>query len=1205
MTKSRITDDQKRRLIEHLLDQAISGITGRDRKDLVDVMPSRSIFAGVLQPPRQADRKAAESGTTKLDPPVGSALGIDFRIRPTSKQKHVTLTVALQWSLYYPIFPTWEEALRSNGLLTLNNAKSVSATPSIASENVQNAISSAELQDGDGASDALLEVDEAAEEEDPFPPGRAILPRVWRRYEVGPFPVRVELSPEGIQQLSVGEEAIKTAIQEARTRMLLEPRGWKHLGEPSQCLRELGDLSLLKDANTYSRAVGALEGVRVAPPEWSAKLQVESRPDLSDPEVLRIRTLLMNDTAERDPETPDIKLEERSLLDAKLSVAFEDARLQPFEFLLAPKDYRSNPTMPGKGINCTATWNPNRSNVLETETVPIFRQKLFRTRQGMDVNFEDLDTTAPFPRLELIAEEMEKYLIRWDLFLKEEAPPKLTAAEIEACTRDRNAFATEIKNYRLGIASLKKDSKLCDAFRLMNRTFVRIGQKSKGKIRSWRLFQLGFIVSQLPSLAVREWVGNGDQYSQEIMASFEEVGVLWFPTGGGKTEAYLGIIALAQFYDRLRGKTRGLCAWMRFPLRMLSLQQMERLARVIAVMNEIRAGEPTIRDGDPFAVGYFVGEGNTPNSVSEDDMRSYETSVDRRARVTLLRKCPFCESRVEVKADRRLWRLSHVCSNNDCFSNLSEWMGSYKGSLPLCIVDNEIYRLLPSVLVGTVDKLAIVGRNKHFVHLIRGVKQRCLKHGYTSYDECIERWSGCTAKKKNLQTLTPIKDAGPSLLIQDELHLLKAELGVFNGHYEGLLKYLCTNNYLPPKILAATATIESYDSHAFHIYLSRSRRYPQPAWEQGESFYATSTPEINRRFFIGILGHTRAIHEPILRILALYQREIRRLKYDPRRVETIMQSDPFSDEEIQDTLRLYDFSLCYVNRKSVGGSIIDKLARAVNPLLDTENLGEVRGDLLTGDLGMERVGATLDRIERERQYTGEPRLDVVAATNLISHGVDLERINMMAVCGMPSHYAEYVQSTSRAARSHAGLVFVCFKARDPRETSQYEFFPQMHEHLDRLIEPVAVNRFASFAPRKTIPGLLAGVLLCDRTPVLYGTQISKPLDHVPTLKVALGRQAASTSGTTSGCVNENSLRQAIEEIIGVEKVRPPASSAQIRHVQRQVSEVFDDLMSAIGRSLENKLKDVVKPLTSFRDVDEGIDFGSLDSASLVFRIRGR
>jgi hypothetical protein len=517
-------------------------------------------------------------------------------------------------------------------------------------------------------------------------------------------------------------------------------------------------------------------------------------------------------------------------------------------------------------------------------------------------------------------------------------------------------------------------------------------------------------------------------------------------------------------------------------------------------------------------------------------------------------------------------------------------------------VDNEIYRYLPSVLVGTVDKLAIVGRNKYFAHLVRGAKQRCEAHGYASYDECIEHWSGCKANHKTLVKLDPTKDPGPSLLIQDELHLLSAELGVFNGHYEGLLRYLGSKAFLPAKVLAATATIEAYDTQAFHIYLSRARRYPQPSWENGESFYATSQPERIRRFYVGIPGHTRAIEDPAMRVLSLYMQEIRRLMANLRDAAAVLGRPELPDEAVAATLRLYDLGLVYVNRKATGGRMIDKLSQ-LDRLLAKENLGSVQSRLLTGDQSIEDVGATLDRIERELEETGEPRLNVVVATNLISHGVDLERINMMTICGLPSHYAEYVQSSSRAARAHPGIIFTCFNLREPRETSQYEFFEPMHVNLDRLIEPVAVNRFASFAPQKTVPGLLVGVLLSDLTPSLYGTSISKPLDNIATLQVALGLKPATTS--SSACIDLPTLAAAIDEIIGVEKLHPPALPAEVENVRRRAREVLDDQIGEIGRTLERYLGDVLRPIISFRDVDEGIDFGSIEAADLVTRLRAR
>ena len=1200
-----ITEDNQQHLTWFLIDRVLAGISGRDGEDLVDAPPLRRLFAGVLQPPRKAEIKAAESGFSIGDAPAGTALGLDFRVLPEDAEQPVRLRITPHWSLYYVVFPTWQQASRANeGLL----APPPEPQPVIPTPDPYVTTSDADAPESDAMSpiEAVADQpDEPVNEEVALKSGRVILPRVFRRHEIRPSTLSAEIPDASSMTLSLGAVDLASAITQARSAMEGDPDAWRHLGEPEDRERELGNASLLASSASYAQALGTVKGARASLPEWSVVLQVESGPDPAEPKAIRIRVLVANATQESSGAVADPGLEERSLFDAGVAIEIEGGTLLPFEFLLAPKDYRSKPELPAKGINCTAVWDPAVPNRLESETLPIFRQPLYRTNDALEVPFEILDTLDAHREMTRLAGEMDKYLQRWDGFLSKEAPHEFKDTEINACKNDRDEFAREIERFRLGIETLRRTPKLAEAFRLMNRVFGRVAKRTGGRVRAWRLFQIGFIVSQLPSIAVRELSdGPDDDYARSLKSALREVGVLWFPTGGGKTEAYLGLIAIALLFDRLRGKTRGICAWMRFPLRMLSLQQLERLARVIAALNELRSEVPSIQVGDPFAIGYYVGEGVTPNSLSDDDMRRYEQSKDLREEVRLLRKCPFCGSRVEIEPQRATWRLAHVCTNANCFSNTSESLGFYKKSLPICIVDNEIYRFLPSVLVGTVDKLAIVGRSRAFAHIVRGVSQQCPVHGYTSYDECLEHWIGCKAGKKNLIKLEPIKDPGPSILIQDELHLLRAELGVFSGHYEGLLRYLGERAYLPPKILAATATIEAYDTHAFHIYLSRARRYPQPAWEQGESFYATSKPLRHRRIFAGIFCHSRAIEDPALQVLALYQREVRRLQANPRRAAMVMKCPDATDDAVLNILRLHELSLCYVNRKATGGSLIEKLERA-DRLLAAEGLGTLQSRLLTGDQTIEDVGATLDRIEFERGETGTPRLSVVVATNLISHGVDLERINMMVVCGMPSHYAEYVQSTSRAARLHPGAIFVCFKARDPRETSQYEFFPAMHAHMDRLIEAIAVNRFASFAPNKTVPGLLAGVLLCALTPDLFGSKITKPLDHIPTLQVALGLKPASVSGTHANCVDVVTLQAAIEQIIGVDTVHPPALPTQVAIVRKRVQEVLADSVGDIGRTLETQLKEVLNPLTSFRDVDEGIDFGSIDSASLVSRLRAR
>lgn len=1194
-----VTESHKLKLVEYLTHEVAEGISGRNGNELIDISPSRAIFAGVLQTPRRND-----AGLGDGTPPADTSLGLDFRVELTDG-KPTTLTIKLKWSFYYPVFPVYEDVLFANPAFASSTSEKKSPDESTKTLE-QKPETNFDAPVLESPSDDNGEEENEAED-DPKPAGTVSLPRVFKRYDVDVDPINVQIETSVAGLKNVGETEIAQAIQKAIVDIRSDPRLWRHLSDPSQAERRLSDPSVLKSKESYEQAL-AQKGISpVDLPPWSASLQIETRPDTERPETIRIKVLLSNITNDASDFEGDRLLEERALLDAMVQIKMEGCALVPFEFLLAPKDYRSKPQTPARGINCTAKWQQDSPQFIASETLPLFKQPYYRTREGVEVPFDKLVGTEVAATLEGVANEMDKYAELWSAFLKNEKPATWSKGESDACEADRKEFIKETQNYRLGIETLKKDPKLAEAFRLMNRAFAKLAKASGGRLKGWRLFQIGFIVSQLPSLAVRELAStDSSEYAQALREMLKEVGVLWFPTGGGKTESYLGLIAVALLFDRLRGKASGVTAWMRFPLRMLSLQQLERLARVVASLNELRSEIPKIASGDPFAIGYYVGDAVTPNSVNSDRMGEIEFNKGAREKLLFLRKCPFCGSEVEIKAFRHQWRIAHVCTNENCFSNKSDSLGLFKGSLPLCIVDNEIYRYLPSVLVGTVDKLAIVARSKFFCHIVRGASQRCPIHGYTSYDECIERgsWSAnCTVAKKKIENVVPFKDPGPSLLIQDELHLLRAELGVFNGHYEGLLRYLGKKSYLQPKVLAATATIEAYDTHTFHVYLSRSRRYPQPSWANGESFYATSKPVQYRRLYLGLLNQTKGVEDSVVRVMTLYLRAVRRLRLDLKKAASVMGVAAADEKEIASILRLYDLSLCYVNKKATGGSLSDKMSH-IERLLAREGLGEVKHQFLHGDQPAEYIGNALERIEKERGETTEARLDVVIATNLISHGVDLERINMMAVAGMPSHYAEYVQSTSRAARSHPGIVFVCFKSRDPREHSQFEFFTEMHEHMERLIEAVAVNRFASFAPRKTVPGLLSGLLLCDYSPRLFGTQISKPLDHIPTLQIALGLKAGTTS-TVSGCVVPNELQNIIGQIIGVDKVRPPASAAQIENVKSRVAEAFEDQMGAIGRSMESKLADTLKPITSFRDVDEGIDFGSKDSAMIVGRLRAK
>ncbi|HXK39644.1 MAG TPA: hypothetical protein VJ837_02320, partial [Candidatus Paceibacterota bacterium] len=771
-----------------------------------------------------------------------------------------------------------------------------------------------------------------------------------RRIDARPEPTEAYVSLPATEEIAVDQT--REALRNVTGGIASDPQQWRHLGDPADGERVLGDRSVLTDEASYTRALATVAGEPVSPPAWSVSLLLDVDRDVTVGTAQRVRILLANRTTV--PDGGDRGLLEPALFDAGLEIRIESGTLVPFEFLLAPKDYRSNPLMAALGINCSVIFDPS-ARTLRTETLPVYQQPLFRTRDDIPVSFADLESEDPFTALTRVSSEMSRYLRDWDEFLRLEATSRFSDAEREACTADRNGFSEELDRFQLGVTALREHHNLLRAFRLMNGVFRRLSETSGGKVTAWRLFQIGFIVSQLPALAIRELPNTReDDYSSGLKKAFDEVGVLWFPTGGGKTEAYLGLIAAALIFDRLRGKHRGVTAWMRFPLRMLSLQQLERLARVIAALNVLRKEDPEVGAGDPFAIGYYVGDGVTPNSVHEDAMNRYVARESDREALRVLRKCPFCGSPLHIHADRSHWRILHRCANGECFSNTEPAMREHRGSIPLCITDNEIYRYLPSVLVGTVDKLAIIARAKHFTHILNGPQQYCRIHGYTSYDECVERWN-CKATKKDLRRLEASHDPCPSLLVQDELHLLRSELGVFNGHYEGLVRYVSSRRGLPSKVLAATATIEAYDVHAFHVYLSRARRYPAPSYQNGESFYATSSPLVLRRSFVGILSHTRGVEDATNRALALYWGRIRQLERAPLELKAILGRPELTDEQSLAILRLYDLSLVYVNRKATGGSILTRLGR-VNAALVAAGAEPIHGQLLTGDNLVEDVG---------------------------------------------------------------------------------------------------------------------------------------------------------------------------------------------------------------------------------------------------------
>ncbi|NGO47834.1 hypothetical protein [Streptomyces ureilyticus] len=475
--------------------------------------------------------------------------------------------------------------------------------------------------------------------------------------------------------------------------------------------------------------------------------------------------------------------------------------------------YRYDRQVPGFGHNSALVANDAGDGLtrLTTAHVAVATTDRVEPRTAADDGTPDSSfatmATDPLPALHALADAAESWVQKhWsatalDALAREE---QWDTATREKTDDDADAAREEIDWIRAGIAALRADPHLLQAFRLAN---TSMGQVAAAKGYSqWRPFQLAWIVGCLPGVA-------------DPAAHRSEVGILWFPTGGGKTEAYLGLMGVVLFYGRLTGTTAGAQVWARFPLRLLSLQQTERFAQAVFAAEIVRRATPSTAHGDPFAVGYFVGGGNTPNDlkVPHPGGRYYSGPDPRRAETAeacrVLETCPACRGpdKVEVAWNDTAQLMEHRCTNPRC---------PLAGTLPVWSVDKNIYRTAPSVLVGTVDKL---GQNSEFRVLLGGAAARCPQHGYGA-DPNYCAIFGCRAVR------APVSPGFGSarLEIADEMHLLDESLGALDGNYETLFEAISESLGHPPmQVVGATATIEGYREQADHLYRRENpRRFP-------------------------------------------------------------------------------------------------------------------------------------------------------------------------------------------------------------------------------------------------------------------------------------------------------------------------------------------------------------------------------------------
>ncbi|MDH6106002.1 DISARM system helicase DrmA [Anabaenopsis tanganyikae CS-531] len=636
----------------------------------------------------------------------------------------------------------------------------------------------------------------------------------------------------------------------------------------------------------------------------------------------------------------------------------------------------------------------------------------------------------------------------------------------------------EVANQRIkaGITALQ-DPEIFTAFSIANRTIARyIRQRvTHGKditpesveAPKWRPFQLGFLLMNLTGIADPE---TGDR---------ELVDLLFFPTGGGKTEAYLGLAAFTLVLRRLRYpgiKSAGLSVLMRYTLRLLTLDQLGRAAAMICALEIERQNNPQQLGTWPFEIGLWVGQGSTPNRMGKkgetDDYSARKRTLDfqkddGKPSPIPLESCPWCGTKFNRNSFQLYPNPDHPtnlrvsCANRRCHFSRNQ-------ALPIVAVDEPIYRRLPCFMISTVDKFASLPWVGETGALFGKVDR---------YDD--DGFYGPTQPKggKTLGGHLP----PPDLIIQDELHLISGPLGTMVGLYETAIDALCTQEIngkkIRPKIVASTATVRRAHQQIQALFgRSEVDIFPPPGPDRRDSFFAkTVSPTVkNPRIYVGIAAQGRSLKVVLLRTyLALLSAAQKHW------LELGGKKNPHNPADPYMTLLGYFNSV-----RELGGSrriIEDEVKSRLLTYSQRLRINETTGlfadrkiadeiEELTSRVNTSQVAETKRHLEST--FTQADKVDVVLATNMISVGLDITRLGLMVVLGQPKTAAEYIQATSRVGRDEErpGLVVTLLNIHRPRDRSHYERFAAWHSTFYRAVEATSVT---PFSPRAIDRGIAA------------------------------------------------------------------------------------------------------------------------------------
>jgi len=712
----------------------------------------------------------------------------------------------------------------------------------------------------------------------------------------------------------------------------------------------------------------------------------------------------------------------------------------------------------------------------------------FYSNSRIDLGLSDESVNSSiFSNAKLLCEAYSKWIL--------ECRGNLTALPVSLQeTAELNLVACEnaLSRMKKGLQRLQTNVLLIKSFRLANHamwlqqvrgglssrfandTYPEIGMDSEEiRQKSWRPFQLAFILMNLDGLPLGDDVNHDDS---------SIVDLIWFPTGGGKTEAYLGVAAIALCFSRfLNADSQATEVIMRYTLRLLTSQQFQRATYLILSLEYLRR-EGAFEDDAvqaserEFSAGLWVGRELTPNRLSDAHKHLKKMRTSGKKNKFAILECPWCKANLERSNEDNKYnpdypgyssfsskQFSFVCPDTRC-----DFGGPGK-NLPIYVIDEQLYESSPSLLLSTVDKFALL-----------------------PWTDGPQKFLGKSVGKP------------PSLIIQDELHLISGPLGSVVGHYEGLLLGLMksVDENKTTKIIASTATIRRAREQVRGLYDRRVAAFPPQGIDYDDSFFAREAkknssvggkPVFGRRY-IGVFPASDKsfitsqvkLLSALLQLPMQFTEELLPEKNDENFVNGRDERElPEVLEQEFKGMNPYGTLVWYFNairELSYADSLLSQdIAERIKTICRRYQIpfGLRRRAVNKKELTSRTKAFEIFEILQQLDLKWTPQrnsraIDVLLATSMISVGVDIDRLGLMVVTGQPKNTSEYIQASSRVGRQEPGLVLTLYNQNRARDRSHFETFMGYHQAIYRFVEPTSVTPYSYKCRERALPGLLVG-----------------------------------------------------------------------------------------------------------------------------------